>query len=360
MELQRQALAEQIAQAYQIKMPLRIEGGGSKSFLGNPLSDLPSESIDCHNYAGVIDYRKDELMIRLKAGTPLAEVEKLLRDNGQRLPFEPPSFAGNATIGGVVAAGLSGPARPYLGSVRDYVLGVSFIDGRGIAYEMGGQVMKNVAGYDVSRLLVGSLGELGLICDVSFKVLPRDEVSATFVWPASAAEAVGDFQRHRRNGLPISASAWVSGLAYIRVGGSSQTVNVAVTRISGDRIEAEQGDQFWKDLKNQKFDVFKDQGPLWRVSTEPGSAALLASAQVVEWGGGVRWLSNPSFDPRLKTDPQSVTLFRRNPANLTAGATDSGGQSFQQLGGAVAELNRKLKHQFDPGLIMNTGRLIEA
>lgn len=356
MEVQRQELAEQIAQAYQTKTPLRIEGGGSKSFLGNPINDESSESIGSHKYAGIIDYRKDELMIRLKAGTPLSEVEKILADNGQRLPFEPPTFAGNATIGGVVAAGLSGPARPYLGSVRDYVLGVSLIDGRGIAYEMGGQVMKNVAGYDVSRLMVGSLGELGLICDVSFKVLPSDEVSATFVWPTSAVEAVTDFQRHRRNGLPLSASAWVAGLAYIRVGGSKQTVNAAVTRISGDRIAAEEGDQFWKDLKNQKLDVFQGQGSLWRVSTEPGSAALLENTQVVEWGGGVRWLSNPTVDPRLKTDPQTVTLFRR----ASEDAPNMPRQPFQQLNGAVAELNRKLKQQFDPGLILNTGRLIEA
>jgi glycolate oxidase FAD binding subunit len=357
-------LAERIAQAYKIKTPLQIEGGGSKSFLGNKMNNGLSESIGCHDYAGVIDYRKDELMIRLKAGTLLADVEKLLLDNGQRLPFEPPEFQGNATIGGVVAAGLSGPARPYFGSVRDYVLGVSFIDGRGTAYEMGGQVMKNVAGYDVSRLMVGSLGELGLICDVSFKVLPGDEVSATFVWPASAVEAVNDFQRYRRNGLPLTGSAWVSGIAYLRIGGSAQTVKVAAVRLSGDRIPSEEGEQFWRDLKNQKLDVFKGRGPLWRVSTEPGSAALLDNTQVVEWGGGIRWISNPTFAPRLKTDPQTVTLFRRksedSPNETHDEASEVIRQPFQQLSSSVAELNRKLKKQFDPGLILNAGRLFEA
>ena len=354
MDTEIKALSARIAEAYHHAKPLQIEGGGSKSFLGNPVRSDLCASIDCKGYTGIIDYRKDELMIRVKAGTKLAEVESLLAENGQRLPFEPPQFAGAATIGGVVAAGLSGPARPYLGSVRDYVLGIAFIDGRGIAYEMGGQVMKNVAGYDVSRMLVGSLGEMGLICDVSLKVLPADEVSATYAWLTSSVDAIADFQRLQKEGLPLSGSAWVEGQAFIRLGGSKLTIAHAAGLVAGDKLDEAEGVQFWQDLKNQQLPVFEGEGALWRVSVEPGSDALLDTAQVIEWGGGVRWLKNPAMNPRLASDPHTVTLFRPD-QNAIGSPTDT---PYQHLSGAVLVLNQNLKGTFDPGAILNPGRLL--
>jgi len=356
MDATQQHLADQIHQARRTGTRLRIVGGDSKSFLGNRTDETHAETIDCSQYKGIVDYQKEELMIRVKAGTPLVEVEKLLLENGQLLPFEPPEFAGGSTIGGVVAAGLSGPARPYFGSVRDYVLGVSFIDGRGIAYEMGGQVMKNVAGYDVSRLLVGSLGEMGLICDVSFKVLPAVQTSATFISRVTASEAVAEFQHLQRTGAPVTASAWVDGCAYVRVGGSTITVTHAAQRVNGDQMEAQAGLGFWRDLKNQQLSAFQGEGPLWRISVEPGSTALLDEVQVLEWGGGIRWLNAPDFNPRTRTDPLSVTLFRQ-------GQNKDPGQApvpFQTLTGTVLELNKRLKRQFDPASILNTGRLLEV
>jgi len=355
MNISRQFLADRIADAYESRTQLQILGGGSKSFLGNQRSETPLDFIDCSEYSGVVDYRRDELMIRVNAGTSLVEVEDLLAKNGQVLPFEPPHFKGSATIGGVVAAGLSGPARPYRGSVRDYVLGVSFIDGRGIAYEMGGQVMKNVAGYDVSRLMVGSLGEMGLICDVSFKVLPAEQTSATFVFNASGREAVKEFQHLQRSGLPVTGSAWLDGCAWVRIGGSAQTVVHAASRVKGDRIDEDASVDFWRDLKNQQLEVFEGSGALWRVSVEPGSMAMIDDAQVIEWGGGIRWLSEPTFNPRLKTDPHAVSLFRRG----TRGSSAQIVEPYQYLCGAVLELNKKLKRQFDPASILNPGRLLE-
>ena len=354
MDAQTLALAERIAAAYQNGRPLQIKGGGSKSFLGNPMPSSMLESIDCKSHVGVVDYRKDELMIRVKAGTKLAEVESLLAENGQRLPFEPPQFSGSATIGGMIAAGLSGPARPYLGSVRDYVLGVAFIDGRGISYEMGGQVMKNVAGYDVSRLLVGSLGEMGVICDVSLKVLPADEVSVTYSWTASAKAAVADFQRLRKEGLPLSGSAWVDGQVYIRLGGSRLTIAHAGKLVPGEKLADAEGTQFWLDLKNQQLPVFQGDGALWRVSVEPDSEALLSSAQVIEWGGGVRWLKNPASNPRQVQDPSAVTLFRPDQESIVPVMEIP----YQHLSGAVLALNQNLKRTFDPGAILNPGRLL--
>jgi len=346
-------LSERIAEAYKSGTPLQIMGGGSKEFLGNPLTADSPESIDCKDYTGIVDYRKDELMIRVKAGTQLTEVENLLAENGQRLPFEPPHFAGGATVGGMIAAGLSGPARPYLGSVRDYVLGVAFIDGRGVAHEMGGQVMKNVAGYDVSRLMVGSFGEMGLICDVSLKVLPADEVSATYLWQTSVAEAIAEFQRLHREGLPLSGSAWIDGNAYLRIGGSELTVTHAAGLVCGDRIDHEEGVQFWQDLKNQKLPLFEGEGALWRVSVEPGSTALLDTVQAVEWGGGIRWQKDSDSNPRESTDPQTVTLFRREQQDCAPVDTP-----YQHLSGTVLKLNQKLKQTFDPGAILNPGRLL--
>ena len=353
-------LSEQIATAYEAGSVLKIEGGGSKGFLGNPVKLSPQQSISCNEHTGIIDYRKDELMLRVKAGTPLADIDTLLAENGQHLPFEPPQFSGNATIGGVIASGLSGPARAYQGSVRDYVLGLSFIDGRGIVYEMGGQVMKNVAGYDVSRLMVGSLGEMGLILDVSLKVLPVDEVSATFVWSDSAINAVADFQRLQASGLPLSASAWVEGCAYVRVGGAKPGVahaaEILAETIAAKKIEDGEGEHFWQSLKNHQLSVFEGDGALWRMSTLPGSSALLSRSQAIEWGGGIRWLKAPVTDPRVETDPQTITLFNRmQDETLVDNSTP-----YQYLSGTILEINRKLKQQFDPGSILNPGRLLPS
>jgi glycolate oxidase FAD binding subunit len=337
-----------IEQIHAASGPLRIRGGGSKDFYGNALR---GEVLDTRSHVGIVAYEPSELVITARCGTPLAEIEAALAQKGQMLAFEPPRFGDGATIGGVVAAGLSGPRRASAGAVRDYVLGVHLLDGAGHLLHFGGQVMKNVAGYDVSRLMAGSLGTLGLILDVSLKVLPRPAAEATLRFEMPQGRAITVLNEWGGKPLPISASAWQDETLHLRLSGAKAAVAEAAARLGGERVDDGDAASLWAGLRDQSADLFAA-GPLWRIAV-PGSAAPLDLPGVVliEWGGGQRWLRSeaPAADVRAAAAKAGghATLFR--------GGDKSGG-AFHPPAPALAALNERVRRALDPDGIFDTGR----
>ncbi|MCG6939700.1 MAG: glycolate oxidase subunit GlcE [Thiohalocapsa sp.] len=356
-----QALAERVRAAAADGRRLAIRGGGSKAFYGNPV--VADAELDCTGHRGVVAYEPTELAITVRGGTPLAEVEALLGAHGQQLPFEPPHFAGGdaespATIGGTVAAGLSGPRRPYAGSVRDALLGVRLLNGRGQVLDFGGRVMKNVAGYDVSRLMAGAMGVLGVLLEVSLKVIPRAPGSLTLVREEPLPRALELLRRFSRRALPITASAWVDGRLYLRIEGGEEALAETHRIVEGLPLAA--ADTFWRELCDQRLRFFFGDVPLWRLSLPPATAAgvtagLDAGAPLVEWGGALRWLRGELPVERVRETARAAgghaTLFR-----VGAGPRPADGV-LTPLQPVPLRLHRNLKHAFDPAGILNPGRL---
>lgn len=339
-------LIARIQAAYTAHTPLFTQGGGSKSFYGNPCE---GEVLDTRPFTGVVDYQPKELVLTARAGTPLAEIETVLARHNQMLAFEPPHF-GAATLGGCVATGLSGPRRPYTGSVRDYVLGIRMIDGTGQVLRFGGQVIKNVAGYDVSRLMVGSLGTLGVITEVSLKVLPRPLAEISLQFEVSEAQAIETMNRWAGQPLPLSATSWHAGLLSVRLSGAQSAVNAAHAKLGGEVMH--DAPAFWQRLREHSTPFF-DKRPLWRLAVKPTRAVLgLDEAQWIEWGGAVRWLAADLPASRLRQVARDggghASLFRGEP--VTAGV-------FSPLSPALLALHQNLKQRFDPKGILNRGRL---
>ncbi|MGB7481076.1 MAG: glycolate oxidase subunit GlcE, partial [Burkholderiaceae bacterium] len=287
MEQALQQLRARVADASARRQPLSIVGGGSKDWYGEPLP-AAAEPLPTAGYRGIVDYEPTELVITARCGTPLAEIEAALAAQRQMLAFEPPHFGAGATVGGMVAAGLSGPRRQAAGAVRDFVLGAVLMDGRGEVLHFGGQVMKNVAGYDVSRLLAGSLGVLGLILEVSLKVLPQPAACATLRFELPQDEALQALNRWGGQPLPITASAWSDGQLTLRLEGAAAAIASARAKLGGEALEPSQADAFWHALREQDDDFFAGDGDtdLWRLvlpTTAPPLA--LPGAQLIEWGG---------------------------------------------------------------------------
>lgn len=336
--------------------PLRIRGGGSKDFHGERLE---GDLLDTHGLAGIRSYEPSELVVTVGAGTPLAQLEATLAAQGQCLPFEPPHFGGAPTVGGMVAAGLAGPARASVGSVRDYVLGVTMVNGRGEMLTFGGQVMKNVAGYDVSRLMAGALGTLGLLVEVSLKVLPRAPAEVTLRFELSQAQAL-----HKLNGwggqpLPLNASCWMdergTGRLLLRLRGAQAAVEAACRTLGGEREP--QADSFWLQCRDQQLPWFTARAgrDLWRLSVPQTAPVLdLPEPTLVEWHGGQRWLAADRADAdRVRRVAAAAgghaTLFR------VSTATDI--PRFTPPQPPLDRIQRELKRQFDPAGIFNRGRL---
>jgi len=338
---------DRIRSAHAANTPLVIQGGGSKTFYGNADE---GEVLSTRALTGVVDYQPKELVLTARSGTPLAEIEALLAEQNQMLAFEPPHFGDAATLGGSIAAGLSGPRRPYAGAARDFVLGVRLIDGTGQPLRFGGQVIKNVAGYDVSRLMVGALGTLGLITEVSLKVLPQPALETTLQFELDEAAAIGRMNQWAGQPLPLSASSWHAGLLTLRLSGAASAVRAAQARLGGEPLQ--DAGAFWQRLRDQATPFF-DKRPLWRLAVKSTTPPLkLGEAQWIEWGGAVRWLASELPAAALREAAGQAgghaTLFR--------GKAPADG-AFAPLAPALATLHRSLKQRFDPRGILNRGRL---
>lgn len=331
------------------RKPLRLRGGGSKDFYGGPLA---GGILDTRDYAGIIGYEPTELVITARAGTPLAELKSALATRRQVLPCEPPAF-GEATVGGVVAAGLSGPRRASAGSLRDYVLGVKLLDGEGRELNFGGQVMKNVAGYDVSRLIAGSLGTLGLILDVSLKVLPLPAALATLRLEMPQGPALAALNRWAGQPLPLAASCWHDGVLSLRLSGAQAAVAAAAEKLGGERVAEAEADAFWDALREQTHDFFRGDAPLWRLSLPSVTPPLdLSAPTLIEWGGAQRWLRGAAD----AASPRRLATNAGGHASLFRGGDKSVGV-FTPPAPALLEVHRRLKQSFDPYGVFNPGRL---
>ncbi|MBI2768342.1 MAG: glycolate oxidase subunit GlcE [Burkholderiales bacterium] len=361
MDASLQALIERIRDAAAAGTPLAIRGGGSKAFYGEPVQGEPLETAAL---TGITSYEPTELVVTVRAGTPLAELEALLAGRGQCLPFEPPHFAGGATVGGMIAAGLSGPARASVGPARDYVLGLTMINGRGELLTFGGQVMKNVAGYDVSRLMAGSLGTLGLIVEASLKVLPVAPAEATLKFAMGQAEALQRLNAWGGQPLPLNASCWVDNAGehtlYLRLRGAVAAVDAACRTLGGERQDNTQTAPDWSLCRDQQLPWFAERGErdLWRLSVPQTAPVLdLPELPLVEWHGGQRWVrALPADAARLREAAAAAgghaTLFIAAEAQPVRFAA-----RFSPLKPPLDRIHRELKKQFDPAGIFNPGRM---
>ena len=362
--------------------PYKITGGGSKDFYGANTRGAP---LSTHGLLGILNYEPSELYITVKAGTTLAEVESVLAEQGQYLAFEAPNFNGLSTIGGAVASGLSGPSRASCGGVRDYVLGLKMINGKGQHLTFGGQVMKNVAGYDVSRLLSGSWGTLGLVTEVSLKVLPKALAEQTIVMNVGQQSAIDLLNEWGATSLPLNASVWqglanqgASGQLWIRLRGAVAAVNSGEQRIfnqcknRGTSVQILQNsvaEKFWDGHKNQtlEFYTFAPSATdcLWRLSVPQKTPELVIKSvdpfkpQCLEWNAGLRWIWAPSGSSEyIKASAQEAgghaTLWRVSEGNAQM---DKEVGVFTPLSLVQRKIQRSLQREFDPWGLFNTGRL---
>jgi glycolate oxidase FAD binding subunit len=344
-----QQFRDRIASASASGTALRIRGSGTKDWYGQKLN---GEVLDTTVFSGIVAYDPTELVITARAGTTLREIGKALAEKKQMLAFEPPRFDGLATIGGIVASGLSGPRRQAVGSVRDFVLGTVLMDGKGEVLNFGGQVMKNVAGYDVSRLLTGSLGTLGLLLEVSIKVLPRPFAQHSLQFAMSQEEALHQLNVWGGQPLPLSASCWVNGHLYVRLSGAQAAVDAAIAKMGG--AELPQAEAFWDSVREQEHEFFQAvPAGLWRLSVPTTAKPLsLPGEQMIEWGGAQRWLKTSADAATIRAAAATVGGH----ATLHRGGDKSVGV-FQPLAPAVARIHRNLKNTFDPAGVFNPRRM---
>jgi len=337
------------------KRPMQITAGGSKSFLGSSTTTVDVAKLSVAEHTGVINYDPTELVMTARAGTPLVDIVKTLKDAGQHLPFEPPQLPG-ATLGGTLACGLSGPSRAYSGAARDHVLGTRVINGRGEDLRFGGEVMKNVAGYDVSRVQIGAFGTLGVLLDVSMKVLPLPESTRTLVFEQSADDTAPMVQLARQF-LPVTASALIGTHRFIRLAGSDAGVQAAAIELGGEQVP--DSDAPWSGLRDWTHAFFGDARPCWRISVAdhaptlsiPADADGAPAATLYDWGGAQRW---------VKTSVPAEQIFQ---IALDAGGhatrftqAEPGDACHQPLSGVAARLNHRLRLSFDPDGLLNPGR----
>lgn len=338
---------DRIREAADAGEALRICGSGSKLHCLPVVTGTP---LDMTGYRGIVEYESAELVITARAGTPLAEVEQALRTQGQMLGFEPPYYGPDATLGGTIAMGLSGPRRPFSGAVRDFVLGVRCINGKGEHLKFGGRVMKNVAGYDVARLMTGARGSLGVLTEISCKVLPLPETEAGLFLELGMVEAMGEMNRLAGLPLPFSGMAWADGRLHLRLSGSSAAVTAATAKLGFE--SEDDAVQFWLAVREQRHRFFQDPRPLWRFSL-PSTAVTpgLSGDWLIDWCGGLRWLKTTDSPERVIMTAREVGGYASLFGNGDLSST--GGQS--PLPDALRELNRRLKQSFDPAGILNPG-----
>lgn len=350
-----ETLQARVRQAFEAGEPLAIAGGGSKHFFGREVIGRP---LQVAGNTGVVSYDPAELVITARAGITLAELESTLKEKGQMLGFEPPRFGNAATLGGAVASGLSGPRRPYSGAVRDFMLGVRIVNGKGEVLRFGGQVMKNVAGFDLSRLMAGAMGTLGVLLEVSLRVLPLPESERTLMFEiADIDSAVRRMNQWAAQPLPLSAALWEEGgLLRVRLSGSDAALAAAMDKMGGE-LDAE-GGAIWPALREQTMPFFKLEAGdmLWRLSVPPASPTLqLPGRLLVDWGGAQRWLISDAPGEAIR---EAVEIVGGHAMRFRGG--DRGGAVFQPLPGLLGGLHERLKRAFDPAGVLNPGRLYDG
>lgn len=339
-------IQQQIAAAYHQAEPVYIRGGNSKAFYGNAVK---AGNLDVAGHSGIVHYAASELVISARCGTRLNEINSVLAEHQQMLAFEPPQFSDSATIGGTIACNYSGPRRAYAGAARDFVLGCTIINGKGELLKFGGEVMKNVAGYDVSRLMAGAMGTLGVITEVSLKVLPLPETETTLVLECSDTEALESMHRWSRAPLPISATCYDGDRLFVRLSASEKAVAAARKHVGGDVYAASKG--YWEKIREHNHAFFASNKPLWRLSVESSAAPMkLAGKFLYEWGGALRWCESDASADVIRayasTANGHATLFR-----------GAGNNRFQPLEDGLLRIHQKLKYAFDPQNILNPGRM---
>jgi glycolate oxidase FAD binding subunit len=337
-----QQMVEKVRHAAATGTPLSILGGGSRGM-------RPSgQSLRVSAYRGIVDYDPRELYLTARAGTPLEEIEAILATEGQMLAFEPPRFSPDSTLGGAFASGASGPRRPYAGAARDFVLGCRMVDGRGEVLRFGGQVMKNVAGYDVARLMAGAWGTLGVVLDISLKVLPRPQTSLTLVHESPLDLALPRMREISAKPLPLDAVCHLDGRLHLRFSGSEDAVQAARRRLGGEVLQ--DADRFWQRLRDRQLPFFDGEMPLWRLAVPTTATLGLQGAWLVEWGGAQRWLRTSAAAATVCAAAQAAGGH----ATLFQGVCPL---SFPSLGGALLALHGRLKAVFDPHGLFNPGVL---
>ncbi len=339
-----------VMEAHRTRTALRLCGAGTKDFYGE---SCRGTRLELSSHRGVVEYAPSELVITARCGTRLSEIEALLAAQGQFLAFEPPQLGGDPTLGGVIATGLSGPRRPRAGAARDFVLGATLLAVDGAVLRFGGKVMKNVAGFDVSRLLCGSLGILGPITEVSLKVMPLPRAEVSLRLELGEAEALEAFNRWAGRPLPISATSWWDGLASVRLSGAPAAVRAACAQLGGETLEPGAAHAWWQELRSQRHTLFGVAPSLWRLSVPSNTAPLaLAGRKLIEWGGALRWYATegaPADVRRIAAAAGGTALHWRGGAP---------GGRFHPLAPTVLSISRRLKARFDPHGIFNPDRLV--
>ena len=357
---------EKIVFAREQHQTINIQGGQTKHWYGDTPTGIALSTL---SYQGIIDYQPEELVITVRAGTPLSEVIAALEEKNQMFAFEPPHFGTQTTIGGMVAAGLAGPGRAQAGNLRDFVLGADIMDGTGQVLSFGGKVMKNVAGYDVSRLIPGSMGTLALLLNVSIKVLPKPVASQTLMFELSQTSAITQMNTWASQPLPISASTWIgdvgNGQLFIRLSGAQAAVDAAVIKmnheISAHRLNEQDAENLWQGLREQTNDFFKlkEKESLWRFSVNPVSGPINLPGQTcLEWLGGQRWYKGNISSSQAK----SIAIKHQGHATLFRGEKVAGQSVFttledNPLTAPLAIVQQRLRQAFDPDGVFQTSRM---
>lgn len=346
-----QTLREQVLNAREQQHAVSIQGNNSKHFLGN-LCDAQTLDVSAHN--GILHYEPTELVLTARAGTLISDITRCLDEHQQMLAFEPPAFADKATLGGTIACNLSGPRRPYAGSARDFVLGCRIINGQGQILKFGGEVMKNVAGYDVSRLMTGSMGTLGILLDISIKVVPKPPMELTIKKEVDNEKALQVMSRWGQRPMPVSAACHDGNHLYFRLSGSESALKSAHNKMGGDRVD--NGEDFWKRLREHTHAFFDANKPLWRLSL-PANTPLfdLDGKEFIDWGGAQRWLVSSVDADRIRAISSKAgghaSLYRR---------MDSEVETFHPLSESMLYIHTRIKQAFDPDNIFNPGRIYKT
>lgn len=373
-------VARIVADARSEKTPLEIKGNGTKQGFGRPTN--AAKTLSLSGLSGISLYEPGALTIVANAGTPLAEVEAALKAEGQRLPFEPMDYrpllgtSGEPTIGGTVAINNSGSRRIQAGACRDSLIGVRFVNGLGEAIKNGGRVMKNVTGLDLVKLMCGSHGTLGVLTEVSFKVLPVNEREATLLISGqSVEEAVSAMSAALGSPFEVTGAAYLpeaGGATALRIEGFSGQVDYRLGKLrdllGGDStvLEGVAHSRFWQNVRN--VEGFDGKGPVWRISVKPGDGPQVANALqtrlgaklMLDWGGGLIWA-------QLADElDQSALIVREVVASVDGHATLVRGSEayrtavpvFQPEVPRLAELSANIRSKFDPSGVLNPGRML--